>query len=390
MTALDPGLVDRIRRRLVTSGEPVTPAAVASALREEGGALRGDAELLPVLRLLQGEIVGAGPLEPLLRDPSVTDVLVNAPDEVWVDRGAGLERAAVRFPDDLAVRRLAQRLAVPTGRRLDDAQPWVDARLRDGVRLHAVLPPVAPGGTCLSLRVARTTVLSVAELVAAGTVPPDGRELLVRLVASRTAFLVSGGTGSGKTTLLTALLSVADPGERLLLVEDVGELAPAHPHVVRLEARAPNLEGAGAVSLRDLVRQALRMRPDRLVVGEVRGEEVVDLLAALNTGHEGGCGTLHANSAEDVPARLEALASLAGLGREALHSQLASGLRVVVHLQRSRADGVRRVAQVCVLRRGPDGLVGATPAWEWDGTSATGAWGPGAPLLDRLLAEAWQ
>lgn len=386
MTSLDADLVERVRRRLVTAGAPVTPAAVAAALREEGGALRGDAELLPVLRLLQGEIAGAGPLEPLLRDPAVTDVLVNAPDEVWVDRGAGLARAAVRFPDDLAVRRLAQRLAAPTGRRLDDAQPWVDARLRDGVRLHAVLPPIAPGGTCLSLRVARTTVLSMDELVRAGSVPADGRELLVRLVSSRAAFLVTGGTGTGKTTLLTALLSVADPVERLLLVEDVGELAPAHPHVVRLEARAPNLEGAGAVSLRDLVRQALRMRPDRLVVGEVRGEEVVDLLAALNTGHEGGCGTLHANSAEDVPARLEALAALAGLGREALHSQLASGLRVVVHLRRSRATGVRRVAQLCVLVRDEDGLVVARPAWEWDGAALAGAAGPGAELLDRLLA----
>ncbi|TBR14858.1 MAG: hypothetical protein EPO57_10870, partial [Chitinophagaceae bacterium] len=256
MTALDADLVERVRRRLVTAGAPVTPAAVAAALREEGGALRGDAELLPVLRLLQEEIAGAGPLEPLLRDPAVTDVLVNAPDEVWVDRGAGLARAAVRFPDDLAVRRLAQRLAAPTGRRLDDAQPWVDARLRDGVRLHAVLPPIAPGGTCLSLRVARTTVLSMDELVHAGSVPADGRELLLRLVASRVAFLVTGGTGTGKTTLLTALLSVADPAERLLLVEDVGELAPEHPHVVRLEARAPNLEGAGAVSLRDLDRKS--------------------------------------------------------------------------------------------------------------------------------------
>lgn len=386
MTVLDAELVERIRRRLVAAGAPVTPAAVAAALREEGGALRGDAELLPVLRLLQGEIAGAGPLEPLLRDPAVTDVLVNAPDEVWVDRGAGLQRVAVRFPDDLAVRRLAQRLAAPTGRRLDDAQPWVDARLRDGVRLHAVLPPVAPGGTCLSLRVARTTVLSMDELVRAGSVPPGGRELLHRLVASRVAFLVTGGTGTGKTTLLTALLSLADPAERLLLVEDVGELAPDHPHVVRLEARAPNLEGAGAVSLRDLVRQALRMRPDRLVVGEVRGEEVVDLLAALNTGHEGGSGTLHANSAEDVPARLEALAALAGLGREALHSQLASGLRVVVHLRRSRSTGVRRVAQVCVLVRGADGLVVAQPAWAWDGQAPAGAAGPGAELLDRLLA----
>jgi pilus assembly protein CpaF len=383
MTGLDAALVERVRRRVAGAGGSVSAACVAAALQAEGGGLRGDVELRQVLRLLQGEIVGAGPLEPLLREPTVTDVLVNAPDEVWVDRGAGLERTAIRFPDDQAVRRLAQRLAAPTGRRLDDAQPWVDARLADGVRLHAVLPPVAPGGTCLSLRVARTKVFSLAELVGAGTVPPDGAELLARLVAARTAFLVSGGTGTGKTTLLSTLLSLVDPADRLLLVEDAGELVPEHPHVVRLEARPPNLEGAGAVTLRDLVRQALRMRPDRLVVGEVRGDEVVDLLAALNTGHEGGCGTLHANSARDVPARLEALAAVAGLAREALHSQLASGLRVTVHLVRDRG-GRRRVAELCVLVRGADGLVRAEPAWAWDGV-APGVAGPGAARLRELL-----
>ena len=385
MSGLDPALLEGVRRRVAAAGGPPTAAAVAAALREEGGALRGDAELLPVLRMLQSEIVGAGPLEPLLRDPQVTDVLVNAPDAVWVDRGDGLERTAVRFPDDAAVRRLAQRLAAPTGRRLDDAQPWVDARLPGGVRLHAVLPPVAPGGTCLSLRVARPRVFSLPELVTAGSVPADGAELLGRLIASRTAFLVTGGTGTGKTTLLSALLSLVDPGDRLLLVEDAGELAPSHPHVVRLEARPPNLEGAGEVSLRDLVRQALRMRPDRVVVGEVRGAEVVDLLAALNTGHEGGCGTLHANSARDVPARLEALAAVAGLDRAALHSQLASGLRLAVHLVRDRRTGGRRVAEVCALVRGVDGLVVAEPAWTWDGDALGGVRGPGSAALDELV-----
>jgi pilus assembly protein CpaF len=262
----------------------------------------------------------------------------------------------------------------------------VDARLPGGVRLHAVLPPVAPGGTCLSLRVARRRVFTLAELVEARTIPSDGAGLLERLVASRTAFVVSGGTGTGKTTLLSALLSRVEPRHRLLLVEDASELAPDHPHVVRLEARPANLEGAGAVSLRDLVRLSLRMRPDRVVVGEVRGEEVVDLLVALNTGHEGGCATLHANSAGDVPARLEALAALAGLDRPALHSQLASGLRVAVHLDRD-LSGRRRVAQVSLLSRGADGdgLVRAVPAWTWDGVAAAGATGAGwRELLDLL------
>ncbi len=382
---LDPLLLERVRRRVAENGGAPTPARVAAALRDEGGGLRGDAELLTVLRGLQSEIVGAGPLEPLLADPRVTDVLVNGPDEVWVDRGAGLERVGICFPDDAAVRRLAARLTAPTGRRLDAAQPWVDARLADGIRLHAVLPPIAPAGTLLSLRVPRSTVLTLPDLVAAGSIPTDGAALLESIVGSRTAFLVTGGTGTGKTTLLTTMLSLAAPGDRVLLIEDAGELAPEHGHVVRLEARPPNLEGAGAVTLRDLVRQALRMRPDRLVVGEVRGPEVVDLLAALNTGHEGGCGTLHANSSADVPARLEALAAAAGMGREALHSQLAAGLRVVVHLVRAPGGGRRRVAEVAVLRRGADGLVVAEQGWSWDGTAAVGDAGPAAPALARLL-----
>lgn len=375
-------LVDRVRSRLAREGGTATPARVAAALREEGGGLRGDAEVLEVLRALQRDIAGAGPLELLLADPAVTDVLVNGPTDVWVDRGSGLERTEVRFPDDAAVRRLAVRLAAPTGRRLDDAQPWVDARLQGGVRLHAVLPPVAPGGTCLSLRVPRRRAFALEELVRAGTVPSDGAELLGRLVAAQVAFLVSGGTGTGKTTLLSALLSRCDPSHRLLLVEDASELLPDHPHVVRLEARPQNGEGAGEVTLRDLVRLSLRMRPDRVVVGEVRGGEVVDLLAALNTGHEGGCGTVHANSAHDVPARLEALASLAGLSREALHSQLASGLRVAVHLVRR---GQRRVSEICVLERTAGGLVAAVPAWSWDGAALSGDRGQGWDGLSELL-----
>lgn len=378
---LDNALVDRVRRRVAASGAAPTPARVAAALREEGGGLRGD--LAQMVTALSGEIVGLGPLAALLADPDVTDVLVNAPDEVWVESAAGLERTAVRFADDAAVRRLAQRLAVSAGRRLDAAQPWVDARLPDGVRLHAVLPPLAPAGTCLSLRVPRRRVFTLDELVSARAVPPDGAQLLGGLVRSRAAFLVSGGTGTGKTTLLSALLSLVDPQDRVLLVEDASELRPRIPHVVRLEARPPNVEGAGGVGLRDLVRIALRMRPDRLVVGEVRGAEVLDLLTALNTGHEGGCGTLHANAAADVPARLEALAASAGLGRAALHSLLASALRVVVHL--TRRDGVRRVSELCLLTRRPDGIVAPAGAWSWDGVAERGAAGPAAHDLAALL-----
>ncbi|MFD5324775.1 TadA family conjugal transfer-associated ATPase [Streptomyces sp. NPDC127092] len=357
------GLLDAVRQRLAESGAEPTPARVAAALRAQGRLL-GDAEVLGAAEELRCELIGTGPLEPLLADPRVTDVLVSAPDRVWVDRGAGLEATGVTFPDAAAVRRLAQRLAAVAGRRLDDARPWVDARLPDGTRMHAVLPPVAVGSTCLSLRVVRPRAFSMSELAEAGTVPPGGEPVLRALVEARVSFLVSGGTGSGKTTLLSTLLGLVGPRERIVVAEDSAELRPDHPHVVRLEARPPNQEGAGLVTLRDLVRQALRMRPDRLVVGEVRGPEAVDLLAALNTGHEGGCGTVHANTAADVPARLEALGTAAGLDRAALHSQLGAGLSAVLHVVRDRS-GLRRIAEVHVLERDPQGLVVTVPALSW-------------------------
>ncbi|MEU8173514.1 TadA family conjugal transfer-associated ATPase [Microbispora hainanensis] len=353
-------LVEAVRVRLSQTGAVPTAAQVAAALRAERAVL-GDAEVLAVARTLRAHLIGAGPLEALLAEPGVTDILVNGPREVWVDDGDGLRRTSVTFPGDDEVRRLAQRLAAAAGRRLDDACPYVDARLAGGVRLHAVLPPIAAEGTCLSLRLPSRRAFTVEELAAKG-----GAAVLRAIMAARLAFLVTGGTGTGKTTMLSAMLSLAGPAERLLLVEDSAELQPVHPHVVRLEARPPNLEGAGGVGLRDLVRQALRMRPDRLVVGEVRGSEVVDLLAALNTGHEGGCGTLHANNAADVPARLEALACAAGLSREAVHSQIAAALDLVIHLVREAGGGRRRVAEICVLERGPSGLVTAAPALTFD------------------------
>lgn len=376
-------IVDRVRRRLAGSGAAPSRSVLAGLVREESGGLVGDADLLQLVRDAEDEMSGAGPLEPLLRDPSTTDVLVNAPDEVWVDQGAGLRRVPVRFPDDAAVRRLAVRLAASAGRRLDDASPWVDAALSDGIRLHAILPPVSDGATRLSLRVLRHRAFELADLVAAGTLTAQSSDLLNAVVTARLAFLVSGGTGSGKTTLLSTLLGLVDPAERLVLVEDAAELRPGHPHVVRLVARPPNVEGAGQVSLQELVRQALRMRPDRLVVGETRGAEVADLLAAMNTGHEGGAGTVHANSAAEVPARMEALGSLAGLGAPAVCSQLLAAVDAVVHLRRDRA-GVRRVVEIAVLERagGLAGAAVAVPAWRRDG-------GPceAAGRLLSLLAE---
>ncbi len=357
-----------------------TPAAIAAVVREEAGVL-GDAAVLDVVEALRPELTGIGPLDSLVADPEVTDVLVNSPDEVWVDRGSRLERVAVRFTNEAAVRRLAQRLAAAGGRRLDDASPFVDARLPSGVRVHAVIPPIAPGGTCISLRVPRRRGFTLGELAESGTVATAGASLLRRLVDARVAFLVSGGTGTGKTTLLSTLLSLVSARERIVLVEDSSELRPDHPHVVRLEGRPGNLDGVGMVALRDLVRQALRMRPDRLVVGEVRGGEVVELLAALNTGHDGGCGTIHANSVVDVPARVEALAVAAGLDRAAVHSQLAAGLRVLVHLTRDR-EGMRRVASIGLLHRARAGLVHVVPAVEFMPEPVAG---PGGGRLAEMI-----
>ncbi|TKK89851.1 TadA family conjugal transfer-associated ATPase [Herbidospora galbida] len=381
MSAVSAELLEAVRVRLARDGLDPSPAQVAGALRAERAVL-GDAEVLAVARVLRAELIGAGPLEGLLAEPGVTDVLVNGPREVWVDDGGGLRKTPVVFRSDDDVRRLAQRLAAAAGRRLDDACPYVDARLSGGVRLHAVLPPVSAEGTCLSLRLPPRHAYGLDDLVTG-----VGAQVLRSVIRARLAFLVSGGTGTGKTTLLSALLSLADPGERLLLVEDSAELRPAHPHVVRLETRPPNLEGVGGVTLRDLVRQALRMRPDRVVVGEVRGAEVVDLLAALNTGHEGGCGTLHANTAADVPPRLEALACAAGLSREAVHSQLAAALDAVVHVVRDTGTGVRRVAEICLLRRGPGGFVEAVPAVTFDGRGGVREGAAFEALRDRCVGR---
>lgn len=367
-------LIDRVRERLASeSSAPsdLRPEAVAAAIRAESGGVLGDTEMLSNLRTLQTELTGAGILEPLLCAADTTDVLVTAPDAVWIDDGAGLRRTDIRFADEAAVRRLAQRLAAAAGRRLDDAQPWVDGRLGGigtgefTVRLHAILPPVAADGTCLSLRVLRPATQDIAALAAAGGIARAAVALLTDIVHARLAFLVSGGTGAGKTTLLSAMLGAVHPRERLVCVEDAPELQPRHPHLVRLVARAANVEGSGEVGLRDLVRQALRMRPDRLVVGEVRGAEVVDLLAALNTGHDGGAGTVHANSPAEVPARLEALAALGGLDRAALHSQLAAAVQVLLHVGRERG-GRRRLTDISVLRRTDTGLVQAAPVWHVD------------------------
>ncbi|GAB1644656.1 TadA family conjugal transfer-associated ATPase [Krasilnikovia sp. MM14-A1259] len=374
-------ITERVRRHFATAGVEATPAAVVTAIRgEPAAAVLGDTTVLRLADQVHDHLVGAGPLAPLLGDSQVTDVLVNA-RQVWVDRGRGLQRVAVDVGDEDDVRRLAQRLAAACGRRLDDGRPYADARLPDGTRLHAVLPPVATGGPYLSLRTFRHRPYGLAELVEQGTVPAAVAPVLAALVAARLAYLVVGGTGSGKTTMLGTLLGLVPPTERIVLVEDAAELRPVHPHVVGLQARTSNVEGVGAVDLTELVRQALRMRPDRLVVGECRGAEVVDLLAALNTGHDGGAGTLHANTPADVPARLEALGMLGGLPRAALHAQVLAAIQAVLHVRRTPAGRVLESVSV-LLPAGEDRLATVVPAWR----RGHGA-GPGAAVLVRLLAE---
>jgi pilus assembly protein CpaF len=375
-------LVCAVRARLVDLGREATTPAVTDAVRSElAPQMPPDADVRRLVDRVRAELVGAGPLQPLLRDTATTDIVVNGPAEVWVDKGRGLERTTVSFQSATAVRRLAQRLANACGRRLDDAQPWVDARLPDGTRFHAVLPPVAVRGPYLSLRTFRPAGFSLPELADAGTISPPLAELLGLIVTARLSFLISGGTGTGKTTLLASLLGVVPARERIVVVEDAVELRPAHPHVISLEGRPPNVEGAGEVRLRDLVRQALRMRPDRLIVGECRGAEVVELLSALNTGHQGGAGTVHANSVADVPARLEALGALGGLSRDALHSQLGPALQCIVHLGRVR--GRRVVETIGVPVTAKSGRIEVLPAWSADGRRLAGA-----DLLDGVIRSA--
>ena len=333
------------------------------------------------------ELVGTGPLAELLADPATTDVVVNGPDDVRVDRGRGWEVTPVRFADEAAVQRLARRLAAAAGRRLDDAQPFVDAQLADGTRLHAMLPPIAAGGTCLSLRVLRPAEFDLADAGPPGRLPARDRSAAARASSARGSPSWSPAAPEpARPRCWPPCSARSTHDERIITVEDAGELRPTPP--ARAATDRPDQQRRGrrrGSSLRDLVRQGLRMRPDRLVVGEVRGPEVVDLLIALNTGHRGGAGTVHANTAADVPARLAALAALGGMTDGALHAQLAGAVQVVVQLERLTSGGqvIRRVAEVGVVRRQPDGRVRVVSAYTHDGTR-----GPGAAALDDLLDTA--
>ena len=334
---------------MTTGFVPLVPAAYRPDAPRPPGAVGA----VPEPPSVRPAAAALGLLAPFAADPAVTDLFVNGDSGLWLDRGEGAVRVPAWTLDAAGVRRLAVALVAAGGRHVDEASPCVDVRLKHGVRVHVVLPPVATAGTLISVRVPRAGAWSLDELHATGMLDTAGRALLRCAVDERWNLLVSGAGGSGKTTLLGALLSSAPPHERLVVIEDVGELRPAHPHVVSLEARQANLEGAGGVGLDRLVREALRMRPDRLVLGECRGAELRDLLSALNTGHDGGAGTLHANSLADVPARLEALGSLAGMGPEAVARQTVSAIDLVLHLE--RRGGRRRLAASGCFRLDPAG-----------------------------------
>ncbi|RXZ40109.1 TadA family conjugal transfer-associated ATPase [Agromyces binzhouensis] len=300
------------------------------------------------------DVAALGPLAPFAADLAVTDLFVNGARGLWVDRGAGAEHHPAWRADEAEVRSLAVHLIARGGRHIDEATPAVDVRLGDGIRVHAVLPPLSASGTLLSVRVPRAAGASLDALARSGMFDAEQERRLRDAVRDRRNILITGAGGTGKTTLLGALLAEAPPGDRIVLLEDVAELRPAHPHVVSLEARQANLEGTGRIGLDVLLREALRMRPDRLVVGECRGPELRDLLAALNTGHDGGAGTLHANSLADVPARLEALGATTGMSAQAVARQAVSAFDLVVHLE--RVDGRRRVAGIGRLRLERDTL----------------------------------
>ena len=280
-------------------------------------------------------------LESLFSNLNITDILVNGHKEVWIDQGQGLEKTKLTFLNEESVRSLAQRLALSTGRRLDQSQPYVDAQLSKTIRLHALLSPIADPGTVVSLRIHRPQILSLDELVINKTITTSQKEFLNEIIKEKKSFVICGGTGSGKTTLL----SEVNRNQRILIIEDSRELNPQHPHVVSLEGRPANIEGMGLITMKDLIKQSLRMRADRLIIGEVRGAEVIDWLSALNTGHTGSAGTIHANSIHEVIIRFESLGLMAGLSKEAIHSQLRTALDYVIHIERN-SDGKRQVKAI--------------------------------------------
>jgi pilus assembly protein CpaF len=346
-------LIERRRTEAAAGHSPTIELSdeVRDLVAEEA-ALLGSEDRAAVEARIVRDTVGLGPLEDLLADPLVEEVMVNGPRNVYVEREGRIEASGVRFADEEELRNAIERILAPLGRRIDELSPMVDARLGDGSRVNVVIPPLAIDGPVLSIRRFGVERPGPRKLVEMGTLSPAQSELLEAAVAGRSGILISGGTGSGKTTLLNALSSFIAPSERVVTIEDAAELRLQQPHVVRLESRPASIEGRGEVTVRDLLRNALRMRPDRIVIGEVRGVEALDLLTALNTGHDGALSTVHANSPVDALGRLETLALMAGVGlpHEAIAEQVQRGIDLVVQLERRR-DGARRVVEIAEVVR---------------------------------------
>jgi pilus assembly protein CpaF len=359
LDALAGSLRERLLRDAGNSGAGDLPARIRALVDREAAALDEGTRARLAAAVAQRSF-GLGPLEPLLGDPAVDEVMVNGvggPCSVWVERGGRIEPAGVAFASEMDLRHAIERILAPLGRRVDEATPLVDARLPDGSRVNVIIPPLALDGPVLTIRRFRARGLSADDLVSAGTLNPPLLDFLARCVRARCNLLVSGGTGSGKTTLLNALSAFIPESERVVTVEDAAELRLRQPHVVRLETRPPSLEGRGEVSVRDLVRNALRMRPDRILVGEVRGAEALDMLSAMSTGHDGSLSTVHAGSPEEALRRVETLALMAdvALPHAAVREQVAGALDLVVHLARGR-DGARRLVAVAEVVRVAGGV----------------------------------
>jgi pilus assembly protein CpaF len=356
--ALD-ALAASLRERLLSDADEsgAEPAARVRALVDREAGMLDAAARDELVRRVAERSFGLGPLEPLLADAAVDEIMVSGAGRVWVERGGRVEETAVRFAGDAELRHAIERILAPLGRRVDEAEPLCDARLPDGSRVNVVIPPLALDGPALTIRRFRRRGLAPADLVASGSWSQPLHDLLRAAVGARMNVLVSGGTGSGKTTTLNALSAFVSERERIVTIEDAAELRLRQPHVVRLEARPPSLEGRGEVTIRQLVRNALRMRPDRIVVGEVRGAEALDMLSAMSTGHDGSLSTVHAGSPEEALRRVETLALMAGLGlpHEAVREQVAAALDLVVHQARlpGGARAVVSVAEVVRVAAGP-------------------------------------
>jgi pilus assembly protein CpaF len=387
MDPLDALAADLRERLLARAGEPGEEADLPGRIRalvdREAGVLSESRRADLAARIAQ-RAFGLGPLEPLLADSSVDEIMVSGTDPVWVERAGRLEATAVRFGREQDLRDAIERILAPLGRRVDEAEPLCDARLPDGSRVNVVLPPLALDGPALTIRRFRRRGFSPEDLIANGTLTPPLLEFLARAVRARCTILVCGGTGSGKTTTLNALSSFIGADERVVTIEDAAELRLRQPHVVRLEARPPNLEGRGEVTIRRLVRNALRMRPDRIIVGEVRGPEALDMLTALSTGHDGSLSTVHAGSPAEALRRVEVLALMADLGlpHAAIREQVADAFDLVV-CQARNADGTRRVTAVAEVVRIAAGA-GARELYTW--RDGAGRWRTalGESLATRL------